>query len=153
MEKVEMEKLLSKINSSSHFKALGVKAKKNALKGKWRLNLSWADLSAIAGFNKEIFRDVYSYLSSYSHSGGLSALQIGQAISPQEQKGLSVILMQYGLILMSHFIKSYNSLFPETKKNLKSKPEMEGLLEKWNINWNEEQFLKPFSHNKSIEVK
>lgn len=152
LPKLEQEKklateLITKIERSSAFKTLHAKKQNLAKKGEWRLGLHWADVASIAGFNKEIFRDVYNHLCSYSHSGGLSALQIGQAVQIPEQHQLSNVSLQYGLILMSHFIKSYSRVFPDTMRVIGSNKELEALSDKWYITWNEEEFLKPFSHN------
>jgi hypothetical protein len=156
LPKIEQEKeivfeLLSEIESNLIYKDLPGQSKKLARKGEWRLNNTWAALADIAGFNPDVFRDVYSYLCSYSHSGGLSALQIGQAINVSDQQDLSRISLHYGLILMSHFVQSYNSIFPETGKILESNPELKGLASKWHITWKETEFLKPFSHNLGVQ--
>jgi Family of unknown function (DUF5677) len=150
-ERKVMTKLLSNIESNTVFKQLSAKDQGLSKKGKWRLKLSWAELAEIAGFNKGIFEDVYSHLCSYAHSGRLSALQIGQAINISEQHQLSTISMQYAMILMSHLVKSYSDLFPDTKIVIESKPDLAVLSDKWYITWNEEGFLRPFSHNPSLK--
>jgi hypothetical protein len=157
LPKLEQEKwlateLITEIERSNTFKTLPTKKQTLAKKGEWRLGLHWVDLANLAGFNKEIFRDVYSHLCSYSHSGGLSVLQIGQAVQISDQHQLSNVSLQYGLILMSHFIKNYGKVFPDAMRVIRSNSELEGLTDKWHITWNEVEFLKPFSHNLAAVV-
>jgi hypothetical protein len=147
-----LDKLIAQTESSSLFFTLNEKSKKAAREGKWRYKKSWPDLSAVAGFNKTVFRDVYNYLCSYAHSGGLSALQIGQAINIMDQKGLTTISCQYGLILMSHFIFSFSGLFPKAKNILDINEETKELAMKWHVTWKEEAFIKPFSHNQALSA-
>lgn len=152
LEKKEVDKLISEIESNPIFKGLEKKFQKTIKKGEWRQRKSWSDLSGVAGFNKEIFKDVYSYLCSYAHSGGLSALQIGQAVDISAQQELSNISIQYGLVIMSHFIQSYVKLFPKSKKVLASHQQLKPLVNKWHITWKEDAFLKQFSHNKRLNT-
>ena len=144
LEKEFIAKILSELQNNKCFLALETNLRKKAKKGDWRLGKSWADLAEIAGFDKGVFRNVYKYLCSYAHAGGLSGLQIGQAISKQDQKELSTISIQFGLLLMSHFLFSYTSLFPETKSILEGDEEGYMLANKWFISWKEEGFKNRF---------
>lgn len=149
-EKRVLANLIAQAESSSFFLALNEKSKQTVREGKWRYKKSWPDLSAIAGFNKTVFRDVYNYLCSYAHSGGLSALQIGQAINISDQRSLTTISCQYGLILMSHFIFSFSDLFPKAKKIIDKNEETKKLAIKWHVTWKEDAFIKSFSHNQAL---
>ncbi len=133
-----LAELLSKIESNAAFSSLAKNQQKLAKEGKWRLSRSWADLAEIAGFNKRAFSLVYSYLCSYAHSGGLSVLQIGQSVENADQMYLSGFSLQYGLILMGHFINSYTQLFPDTQNQLDSHPDLAKLSRKWQITWKED---------------
>jgi len=137
--------LSSKIDGNNAFSTLAPKKQKLAKKGQWRLDKSWADLAEIAGLNKQIFRHVYSYLSSYAHSGGLSALQIGQAVKNEDQMNLSSDSLWYVLMLMGNFINSYTHLFPDTQNQLDNHHELTKLSRKWQITWKEEAVLKVFN--------
>jgi hypothetical protein len=137
--------LLAEIEGNSAFSSLPLKQQKLARKGEWRLGKSWADLAEIAGLDKKIFRDIYSYLCSYAHSGGLSALQIGQAVKSKDQMNLAGPSLHYGLMLMGHFIKSYTTIFPDTQSQLENNPELAKLSEKWQISWKEDEFLKGYN--------
>jgi hypothetical protein len=150
-EKIIIEKLMVEIEENIFFEKSNPKIQKAAKKGKWRLLKSWTDLANIAGFNREVFRRTYSYLCSYAHSGNLSALQIGQAINISDQKSLSVFSMQCGMFLMSHFIKSYRELFPKINELSELNKEMEFLLNKWFITWNEPAFLNNFINKQELQ--
>lgn len=144
LDKQAIERMLAELESNKVFLALEKKLRKKAINGEWRLNRSWADLAETAGFDKQTFRTVYSYLCSYAHAGGLSGLQIGQATSTDDQKGLSTISMHFGLLLMSHFLFSYTSLFPETRLVLEGDDQGYMLANKWHITWKEDGFKKRF---------
>jgi len=152
VEKIIFDDLIVQVENNSIFSTLNAKAKKAVKEGKWRYQKSWADLSDIAGFNKKVFIDIYSYLCSYAHSGGLSALQIGQAVNIIDQKELTTISCQYGLILMSHFIFSYIELFPRAKTFFNNNKDRMDLAFKWNITWKEEEFIKTFAHNNLLNT-
>jgi hypothetical protein len=143
VEKRMINDITATITNANIFAQLTEKQKRLATRGEWRGGKSWEDLSDIAGFNRVIFRDLYNYLSAYSHSGGHSALQIGQALSISQQRQLTNISLHLGLILMSHFIIAYRHLFPD-HNFIDSDDSLEHLLNKWHITWREAEFLKTF---------
>lgn len=145
LQKQYMEKVLIEIEENHFFLQMKETLRKKARKGEWRLGKGWADLAEIAGFAKQTFRTFYSYLCSYAHAGGLSGLQIGQAITEADQKRLSNVSLHLGLILMSHFLFSYTALFPESRSVLEGDEEGYALANKWLITWKEEGFKKTFS--------
>jgi hypothetical protein len=147
-EKVLLDKLVSQLESATIYQGLGSKAQKAARSGDWRYRKYWPDLAEIAGFNIEVFRNVYSYLCSYAHSGGLSAIQIGQAIAISDQRRLTGVCLHFGMILMSHFILRFSDLFDEAKDAFEKSGELKDLAFKWETTWNEEGFLKPFSSDR-----
>lgn len=145
VEKQYMEKILREIEGNPVFLAMKEALRKKASKGEWRLGKSWADLADIAGFAKQTFKTVYSYLCSYAHAGGLSRIQIRQAITKADQRSLSVVALHLGLLVMSHFLLSYTALFPETRRVFESDDEGYALANKWSITWKEDGFKKTFS--------
>jgi len=145
VEKQYMENMLREIEGNPVFLAMKETLRKRARKGEWRLGKGWADLADIAGFAKQTFRTVYSYLCSYAHAGGLSGVQIGQAITKADQRRLSTVSLHLGLLVMSHFLFSYTALFPETRRILEGDDEGYALANKWFITWKEEGFKKTFS--------
>lgn len=126
-------RLLSDIKSNPAFDALTPKQKAKAENGKWRLDNSWVNLAEIAGFDTHLFRDMYSYLCSYAHSGGLSLLQVGQAVSINDQQYLSGLALQCAMILMSDFVLSYTLLFPDTRIHLEANAEMVQMVRRWHM--------------------
>lgn len=145
VEKQYIEKMLREIEENPVFLAMKETLRKKARKGEWRLGRGWADLAEIAGFAKQTFKTFYNYLCSYAHAGGLSGVQIRQAITKADQESLSNVSLHLGLLLMSHFLFSYTALFPETRSVLKGDEEGYALANKWFITWKEEGFKKAFS--------
>ena len=145
VDKQYMEKMLREIEGNPVFLAMKETLRKKARKGEWRFGKGWADLADIAGFAKQTFRTVYSYLCSYAHAGGLSGVQIGQAITKADQKRLCTVSLHLGCLVMSHFLFSYTALFPETRSVLEGDDEGFALANKWFITWKEDGFKKTFS--------
>jgi len=131
--------LLIELENNPLFLGLKEHLRKLARKGEWRLDKKWIDLAVIAGLDRDVFRMVYKYLCSYAHAGGWSGLQIQQAINPEDQQKLIPISIQYGLLLMSNFLFTYTSLFPDTKSLFESAPEYL-LADRWHISWKEDAF-------------
>ena len=152
-EKTIIDKLFVEIEENPFYQKSYSKIQKAVKRGDWKVLKPWKDLAKIAGFNREVFIRIYSYLCSYAHSGNLSALQIGQTINVSEQKSLSVFSMQCGMFLMSHFIKSYRDLFPKINELSEWNKEMEFLLNKWFITWNEPEFLNNFINKHELQEK
>ena len=116
-----------------HFIALDEKEKGMILKGNWKMRNSWGSLASIAGFNDTYFKNIYSYMCGYAHSSYISILQISQARSIEDQKGLSNIMLSVGVVIMSHFLFTYASLFNNAKVALDNNPEIKKLAETWRL--------------------
>jgi AraC-like DNA-binding protein len=130
-EEEQIRELHGQIEENQAFAALPPKRQKEARKGQWRFDKSWADLAAMAGKDRAYFAGLYTYLSSYAHTGYLSALQIGQAQDKQDQYQLSAMYIDVGLTIMSHFLTDYAALFPPVAEVINSSPEDKRLLELW----------------------
>jgi hypothetical protein len=143
-EKKIIADILSRIESNPAFMSLSPKQQTKAREGCWRLNHGWADLAEIAGFDRQVFEDVYSYLCSYAHSGGLSTLQISQAVSQEDQQRLSLHSRYCGILLMGHFIMSFAGLFPDTKGVLGTNARAADLARRRALTWREPEFRKYF---------
>ena len=126
-----MEKISYEISCSSYFDTYSEKQKRQILKGNWRTGTSWSDLGKEAGFHAGYFKNVYNYLCGYSHSSYASALQVGQAQSIEEQTMLARPTMSIGVVLMSHFVFSYPTVFPDAGAVLVANPVANGIAEKW----------------------
>lgn len=114
-EAEKIKETIALIRNFESFKNLTPKEQTRIEKGHWKLNNKWADLAEQSGFNREFFIDTYSYLCSYAHTGRLSALQIMQAQTKEEQTELVKPLLGFLLIIISKFIIDYVDLIPETK--------------------------------------
>jgi hypothetical protein len=147
-EKEVIANILSHIESNPAFRSLRANQQTDARKGRWRLNRSWLDLAQMAGFDRQVFKDVYSYLCSYAHSGGLSALQIGQARSQEDRLRLALHSKYYGILLMSHFIASYTELFPDARAQLNANPRAADLARRRALTWKELEFRKAFDRRR-----
>jgi hypothetical protein len=115
-----LEGVKNKIIAHHSFKKYTKKQQLGILKGNWRLWHSWSDIAVKAGYSKEYFESIYSYLCGYAHTGRLSVLQIQQAISRDVQKQLAKVCLDYGLIIISNFLFGYATLFPKVKEAFES---------------------------------
>jgi len=119
----EKEMIIDKIElikSLNEFNQLPKKNQAQILKGNWKLSLSWAELAQGANFDKEYFKDIYSYLCSYAHSGRLSVLQIMQSDNKEDQKEFGSLFSVYCLIVISKFLIDYVKLVPELNNKFES---------------------------------
>ena len=84
-EKTNKAIQISKINKNPFFIKLSAK-KQNALlsRSNWKPNVTWADLSEIAGFDRKTYSSIYSMLCDHSHSGRLSITQFMQSFRNKE---------------------------------------------------------------------
>lgn len=130
-EKDQIRKLLAEIEKNEAFVALPPKRQKEARKGQWRFDKGWADLAELAGKDRAYFAGLYAYLSSYAHTGYLSALQIGQAQNEQDQHQLGAVYISIGLSMMSHFLIDYAALFPPVAQVINGSPDDKRLVELW----------------------
>lgn len=103
--------LLPFIQSSEHFKKYSAKQADQLLKGNWRVGWSWADEAVQAGFHRDYFDNVYSYLCGYSHSNYISAMQIGQAQDLPTQARMTQAGLQVSVHIIAQFIHLYASTF------------------------------------------
>ena len=130
-ERQELAKIAAEIQSSTYFDSYTKNQKHELLKGKWRTGKSWRDLGINAGFHSGYFDNIYNYLCGYSHSSYASALQVGQAQSLDDQKMLVRPILDIGIVIMSHFVFSYPTLFPDASAILATNKVAQGVAEKW----------------------
>jgi len=127
----EMQDLRSQIEKSPHMAGYSEKQRSRLLKGEWRTGSGWADLGKSAGFHDKYFKNIYGYLCGYSHASYLSALQVGQAQSIEDQKMLTSSILGIGVILMAHFAFSYTAAFEGASAVLSANPSAKRIAEKW----------------------
>nr|WP_294557217.1 DUF5677 domain-containing protein [uncultured Rhodopila sp.] len=130
-DKAEMDRLKPEIEASPHLGAYGRDAVKKILRGEWRGGDSWAGLAGRAGFHESYFRDVYGYLCGYSHASYISAMQVGQARSLDEQRKLAKACIGLGLVLMAHFARAYTDLFVDSKRILDADGQAKASVDRW----------------------
>lgn len=130
-EKQLIDKLRSDIEAAPQFQEYSEKQRPKLLEGVWRIGKGWSDLGVQAGFHERFFKDVYGYLCGYSHSSYLSALQVGQAQSIEDQQKLTRVFLNIGAVIMAHFSFTYSSLFSSAAAVLASNPEAKRIAEKW----------------------
>lgn len=120
-----IEEKLRIIRKSPHFIGTSPKQKKQIEKGNWKINFGWNKLAVNAGFEEKYFKDLYSYLCSYAHTGRLSSLQTMQATEFKQQKDSAEIFLKHSLIILAKYIYDYVHLIPQLKptfeNNLKGK--------------------------------
>ena len=130
-EKKELEELRAEIESSPYILTYTDKQRQKLIAGDWRIGNGWADLSISAGFHEKYFKNIYGYLCGYSHSSYLSALQVGQAQSIEDQQMLTQPILGIGVVLMAHFAFSYSSAFSTANAILSANLSAKRVAEKW----------------------
>jgi hypothetical protein len=130
-EKPQIEKLQSEIFASPQINDYTEKQRNKLLAGEWRVGKGWADLGVQAGFHKKYFSNIYGYLCGYSHSSYLSALQVAQAQTIEDQQSLTEAILGIGIVLMAHFAFSYTETFVDAKAVLYSNADANRVAEKW----------------------
>lgn len=132
-EKKKIEELESLIRESEHLKSFTPNQQKRFLKGKWLVGSDRTDLGVSAGFHKKYFDNIYSYLCGYSHSSYISAMQVGQAQSIEEQKMLTNSILGIGIVIMAHYAFSYSETFDSAKDILNKSGAVKAIAEKWHF--------------------
>jgi hypothetical protein len=122
---------LAIIRKSPHFIEFSEKQQKQIEKGKWKINFNWYQLAVNAGFEENYFKDFYSYLCSYAHTGRLSSLQTMQATEYKEHKNRAENFLIYSLIILSKYIYDYVNLIPQLKPTFENNIEGKNTVLKW----------------------
>lgn len=130
-ETIQIEALRSEIATLPQIDDYTGRQRSKLLGGEWRIGISWADLGAQAGFHPKYFENTYSYLCGYSHSSYLSALQVGQAQSIEDQRMLTQSILGVGIVLMAHFVFSYSGAFGNAENVLSANPSAKRVAETW----------------------
>lgn len=122
------KKCIFDLENNVFYQELPDKVKQLILKGKWRGNKGWADLATDAMIFSDIFKMFYSLVSSYSHSGRLSVMQIEQI---KKEKEFSQVFQLINLIILSRLLVDYSSLFPACEESFKSNKTAYNLAQIW----------------------
>lgn len=85
--------------------------------GKEVKSLTWQNMCDVMGLNKDIFENIYTYFSLYSHPSEIAVFQFETMFSKENEefKQLTTTNLKYCFSLMSVFIADYISLFPQVK--------------------------------------
>ena len=130
-EKQQIDALQSELKAAPQLHTYTLKQRSKLLEGDWRIGNGWSNLGVQAGFHEQYFKNTYSYLCGYSHSSYLSALQVGQAQSIEDQRKLTQAILGFGVVIMAHFAFSYSSTFSSAASVLASSIEAKRIAEKW----------------------
>ena len=128
VDKLELEKelllqLTTALRRNPVYQALSSHRKKQITKrGEWRID-SWKTIAKDLGWSDVLAKNVYRFLSGYSHSSSLSVLQIKQAVNRQEQSSLPQSVFDIPKIVTADFVYEYLKLFPVGEGALAKKPD------------------------------
>ncbi len=119
------------LENNIKFKNLTEKQQKNIIeKGKWKLEgeyngkmkiPSWIDIGISAGIDKTKAREIYIFLSGYTHCDSLSIIKIRDCYNEQNRKILTDGTLEIMIMIIAFMIKSLASIFPKTENVLKEK--------------------------------
>ena len=126
----EIEEMRARIESTATFASLTDRQKRKALKGK-RSVRDFKERARAAGLGPETIRLMYRYFSGYVHSDGLSAAQIIQAETKEEQIEFIESCMRIVMIAMSKMFLEYKRIFPSAEAWCLAKPKASLLAETW----------------------
>jgi hypothetical protein len=120
----------NRIQKTLAFSKLKTGEKKIILLGKRQNNELKLRIDA-AGFGPKTFRRMNTYLSSYVHSDGLSAVQIMGADTLEKQIDYIENYMNIFMMIMAKMILEYKKLFPSAEALCLASPEVSMLAEFW----------------------
>lgn len=113
------EELRRELSSHPLLKALSKQERRALEKGDWRMGKKWHELAELAGLSSVYFRNVYGYLSGYSHTSFASVLQVGQA-TQRDQRGMTQALVSMANVCLAHFARLYVESVPAARWFLES---------------------------------
>ena len=122
----EMKKIQSIISKLTSFKELSDKQQKALFeRGSGKLFMHWSAILEETGFSENhSFSTLYNYLSMYSHSEGLSAIQLrDNSFSYNKNIELAKLDLHQSKLLVCLMITSIIKLYPEIEKRFKTLPE------------------------------
>ncbi len=124
-------KWLKELEKNNVYLSLTEPQKRFIKSGKWRMDKSWLQLAIDAGISETTFRHLYSYLSSYAHSGRLSILQIEQTKEFENEKSFSRIFQTINLMTIARLLTDYVTLIPDCKETFESNPKAKQITYIW----------------------
>jgi len=110
-----MAGMRERLIQTEKYKSLKAKQQKAVFKGrKWR-DASWPQIARMAGLGRQFSKILYSLLSSYAHSDSLSATQIEQAVTKEEQEDLTQGTLILMLPIVSKMVLTYTEKFQDKR--------------------------------------
>ncbi|HHA1729274.1 TPA: DUF5677 domain-containing protein [Enterobacter hormaechei subsp. xiangfangensis] len=128
-----INELYNDIIGNPHYQKSNRDEKKEIEKGNWKPKGSWHAITNKTEIHQRYFSDIYNHLSGHSHASFISAIQIRDACSIEQQAMLAGGARQILCMIISHFLFSYVKLFPEAKTVMVSNPELTEIADKWYI--------------------
>ncbi len=114
IKKIEVESF-----NSIYFNELEPNERKEIMKGKWRPTLhSWKRIAMMSGFNKQFAKNIYSFLSGYTHSDYISIMQITQMKNVNEVEEMNEAFLRILFIVYSKFLNEFMSTFHDVSWKL-----------------------------------
>jgi len=132
-EAESIKELYNDIARDSHYQKNNREEKKEIKKGNWKPKGGWHAITNKTDIHQRYFSDIYNHLSGHSHASFISALQIRDARSIEQQAMLAGSMRQILCMVISHFIFSYVKLFPTAKAVMASNPELTEIADRWHI--------------------
>ncbi len=128
-EKKEITKIEAEIRETALYKSLDAKnrakietkIKDKDFKIKFDGNevtfLNWQDMCDVMELNKDLFDNIYTFFSLYSHPSQVSVFQFENMFSRDKEEYIELTStnLKYCFSLLSVFIADYINLFPEVK--------------------------------------
>lgn len=111
-EKQMIDKLASEIFESPFYKQSNRDDRKIIKNGGWKPQGGLYSVSAHADLHQIYFSDIYNHLSGHAHCSFISAIQIRDAVSIEDQQMLAGGSRQILCMIIAHFMFSYIKLFP-----------------------------------------
>lgn len=132
-ESESIKELYNDIARDPHYQKSNREEKKEIEKGNWKPKGGWHAITNKTDIHQRYFSDIYNHLSGHSHASFISALQIRDARSIEQQAMLAGATRQILCMVISHFIFSYVKLFPAAKTVMDSNPEITEIADRWHI--------------------
>lgn len=106
-EEKKRKRLQDTIKASPCFRILDSDTQGKILSGNWRGKKSWVDLAIEAGFNKNLFRDIYSCLCSEAHCSRVSITNIFENLNATKNRRNADATIGFALMIMAKFIVDF----------------------------------------------
>ncbi|MBZ5588387.1 MAG: DUF5677 domain-containing protein [Acidobacteriia bacterium] len=135
-EAAEAEGLRRRLEANAAFGDLSETQRRQILRGSWRAgpegrDVSWRDMAINAGLNEDSASGLYRFLCGYAHSSWISVLQVRQARTAEDQRGLMAASLSYLAGIIAHMTRSVCHVFAKAREALVADAGAEELVEKW----------------------